>query len=320
MANISSFEFNSSAPPILGTSIAVVTGIFVPLVIAVAAVDIFVIVALIANAQLNRTVRFILINLLLSSIVAAVASIIFHSFVGAYEWGTLVDLQVYTGLCQSATFLLLFGGAGRFLFTTLYATTVFMLVRFWNKPTIEPRNTKYFIVTAAIIWIATALAATPVISRELVASICVPNIGQLDIGFVSYFASYIVVFLLLPAVLSFILLIVSGCYLIRVKANSSGTRKISKSMLKFGLFLLLGQGFNIAGQIILPVLGLTTAVLTEGFPAVLLNACIFDLSLIPTPILITLFFTSLRKKVEMWTFCRCHYQPTPSRASTDSGS
>ena len=106
MANISSFGFNSSAPPILGTSIAVVTGIFVPLVISVAAVDILVIVALIANAQLNRTVRFILINLLLSSIVAAVASIIFHSYVGAYEWGTLVDLQVYTELCQSVAFLL----------------------------------------------------------------------------------------------------------------------------------------------------------------------------------------------------------------------
>ena len=302
--------------PILVTGIAVLNGIFLPITIAVAAVDIFVIVALIANAQLNRTVRFILINLLLSSIVAAVASIIFHSYVGAFVWG-IVDLQVFTGLCQTAFFLFLFGGAGRFLFTTLYATTVFVLVRFWNKPTIEPRNTKYFIVTAAIIWIATALAATPVISRELVASICVPNIEQLGIGFVSYYAIYIVVFLLLPAVLSFILLIVSGCYLIRVKANSSGTRKISKSMLKFGLFLLLGQGFNIAGQIIIPSLGLTTAVLTEDFPAVLLNACIFDLSLIPTPILVTLFFTSIRRKVKMWNFCRCHHQPAPG--GTDPG-
>ena len=312
------FTSNASEVDHLSLVRSVLTGIFLTQVIIVAAVDILVIGALFANAQLNRTVRFLLVNLLLAGLAVAAASIIFHSYYGAsLAWGSLGNRQIFIGVCQSAAFLFLFGGAGRFLFTTLYATTVFVLVRFWNKPTIDPRNTKYFVVTAVVIWIVAALAATPVISRELMTSLCVRRIQRLDIGFYAYLSSHIVVFSLLPAVLSLILLIVSACYLRRAVANSPGAKKMSKSMLKFGFFLLLGQGFNIAGQILTPILGIIISILTEEFPAVLLNACIFDLSLIPTPILVTLFFTSLWEKMKTRIFnnnCCCPHKPVPSKA------
>ena len=309
MANISS---NASEVDFLTRS--VVSWTFLVLVMAVAAMNILVIGALIANTQLNRTVRFMLINLLLGGLSVAGASSIFHCYYGAavaQEFS--INRQQYISSCQTAFFLFLFGGAGRFLFTTLYATTVFVLVRFWNKPTIEPRNTKYFIVTAVIIWIVAFLGAAPVISRELVRSLCVLPIQQLSISFYAYLTSHIAVFSLLPAVLSLILLIVSACYLKRAVANSPGAKKMSKSMLKFGFFLLLGQGFNIVGSIIAPFSGATVAVLTDGFPAILTNVCIFDLSLIPTPILVTLFFTPIWEKAKKWiSCCYCHRKPTPS--------
>ena len=310
MANISS---NASEVDLLGRR--VVTGVFLTLVITVVTVDIVVIAALFANTQLNRTVRFIVVNLLLGSIIVAFAAIIFHSFYGAaVAWRVLVDLQVYTRLCQSAVFLFFFGGAGRFIFTTLYATTVFVLVRFWNKPTIEPRNTKYFIVTGVIIWIVAFFGAAPVISRELVTSLCVTSIQQIDIGFYAYLSSHIFFFSLLPAILSFTLLTISSCYLKQALANSPGAKKTSKPMLKFGFFLLLGQGFNIVGSIIAPFLTLITAELTEGIPAVLVNVCIFDLSLIPLPILAALFFTSVWEKLRMYIFCCCcHPKPVSSK-------
>ena len=312
MANIS-----SNASEFVSLTRGVVTGVFLTLVIAIVVVDILVIAALFTNTQLNRTVRFILVNLLLAGIGAGVSTIIFHSYYSAFVWGFTVDLQVFAGLCQCAAFLYMFGGAGRLLFTTLYATTVFVLVRFWNKPTIEARNTKYFMVTAVIIWIVAFLGAAPLISRDIVKSLCVTNLQRFDSGFFTYLSIHIVVFSLLSAVLSITLLIVSACYLRRAVVNSPSAKKMSKSMLQFGFFLLLGQGFNIAGQILIPMLGLTTAVLTDDFPALLLNVCIFDLLLIPTPILVALFFTSIRKKVKklMWTFCCCccHHH-TPNRA------
>lgn len=55
------------------------------LAIAIAAAKTIVIAALFANAQLNRTVRFTLVNFLLAGLVVAVAhaSIIFHCYYGA---------------------------------------------------------------------------------------------------------------------------------------------------------------------------------------------------------------------------------------------
>ena len=42
---------------------------------------------------------------------------------------------------------------------TFYAITVFVVVKWWNKPVLAPRNTKYFIIAIVFVWVLAILLA-----------------------------------------------------------------------------------------------------------------------------------------------------------------
>ena len=80
-------------------------------------------------------------------------------------------VQIYTSVsaqsepvCYLDTlFDIVSNSAGRVLFDACvyYTLTVFVVVRWWHKPDLAPRNTKYFIIGAVFVWLLAIVVVVP---------------------------------------------------------------------------------------------------------------------------------------------------------------
>ena len=107
-----------------------------------------------AESNTNWSIRVILINLLFSGVVSICQlrssfMTVEEQFSANRPWWQIIILIFY------------FGGGSQALFVTMYTVIMFLLVRFWEKPVIRPKYTKYFIITAVSIWIVAFLSASP---------------------------------------------------------------------------------------------------------------------------------------------------------------
>ena len=126
-------------------------GILLLIAVFVIVLDLTVIAALIATSEIVCSIRWILINLLVIGAVGALGSTLHHLTqvfaVASFEPKLLQ-------FCRASLYITAIGNAGRVLMTTFYAVTVFIVVRWWNKPVLAPRNTKYFIIGAVLAWLS----------------------------------------------------------------------------------------------------------------------------------------------------------------------
>ena len=266
----------------------------------------------IVDSDIVRSIRWILGNVLAASTMGALGAAFLHIFRVVNV--LIADFGSYgVTVCRVSLSLMGFGNSGRVLMATFYAITVFLLVRWWNKPVLAPRNTKYFIIGVIFVW----LLVTPLVVPSLVTGASVfCRMPTNDEPSYSGIYSVIPYFILstLPIILTLLLLIVTVCFIRKrtITENSAGR----KALLRFGFFLVIGQGINAIGQIVCPAVFLVLSTHRDRSLAAMTLIAIFDLSLIPTPILICIFFKPVQLKLRNWFCCCCARCSAEATAST----
>ena len=274
--------------------------------------NLLVIAVFIVDSDIVCSICWILGNVLAASTMGALGSAFLHIF--RVVDVLIADFGSYgVTVCGVSLSLMGFGNSGRVLMATFYAITVFVVVRWWNKPVLAPRNTKYFIIGVIFVW----LLVTPLVVPSLVTGASVfCRMPTNDEPSYSGIYSVIPYFILstLPIILTLPLLIVTVCFIRKrtITENSAGR----KALLRFGFFLIIGQGINAIGQIVCPAVFLVLSTHRDRSLAAMTLIAIFDLSLIPTPILICIFFKPVQLKLRNWFCCCCARCSAEATAST----
>ena len=152
-ASIDNDTFNVSDTQVL--SVGRDSALFLFIILITTGVNLLIVAALFADRKTNQSLRVILVSLLLSGVVLSVSIVIYDVFV------IVEGFNNNSKWWKAVSVMLIFGGTARMLFATMYAVTVFLLMRFWNKPIIEASSIKYFIITAVIVWMMSFVSASP---------------------------------------------------------------------------------------------------------------------------------------------------------------
>lgn len=274
--------------------------LFLTILLITMGINLLIIAALIVDTQTNQAVRVILVNLLLSGVVSSIAVVI-HDFI------VMLVGYNYTGaLWQAVVVVFYFGGSARLLFATMYAVTIFLLVKYCDKPITKPKSTKYFIVTAVAIWFVAFSSASPLISSDVTfGTPSADRICNCSLYPIIFVTTHSIVFSISPAIFSFTILIGTVCYHKYNTVADKANDKVLKGLIKFGLFLLVVQVLNVATHVVIPVMyiNLQHKLFDDTFFSF---RSVFDgvhLSAIPTPAFILIFFKPARDTLTRWLTC-----------------
>ena len=273
------------------------SALFLLLILITTGTTILIIAALIADRKTQQSVRVILVNLLLSGVVLSVTIMIYDIIV------IVEGFDYYSTWWDAVKVLAFFGGTARVLFATMYAVTVFLALKFWDKPITAPESTKYFIITAVIVWTVSFLSALPH-AFDVVSDTYLESCSCYAYGIV-YVVGHSIIFSVLPIVLSFAVLVVTVCDRKRNTEIDEDRDRVLKGLLKFGFFLLVVQTINVASNVILPITynNLVNNLFDDTYFSF---STVFDaahLTLIPTPMLILVFFKPARDTLSRWLTC-----------------
>ena len=283
------------------TAELVVGGILLPVAALVIVFDLLVIAALIADDETVRSIRWILGNLLIAGVMGVLELVVNVIFI----IGSALDpnmAQYVTTACLVYTPLYTLGNSGRVLMATFYAITVFVVVKWWNKPVLAPRNTKYFIIATVFVWVLAILLAGLIFPSDVITIFCKAMATEMNsIPLDAALLLYILVSLLL-ILITLHFLFVTVCLIKRQTITENSASSIA--LLKFGFFLVFGQGINAVGQIVCPAVLWVLSTNTDVDLLILVLMPTYTLSLLLTPILICIFFKPVRLKLRTW-LCSC---------------
>ena len=243
-----------------------------------------------ASKALPRVIRFVLANILIASFAAGFGVLV---IVLARITATRVRyLSLSLTTCQYFIVMVSIGGTSRPLIMVVFAVVVYIIIKY----SISAVKLKYLVICTLAVWLvcgmfnATLLSPDVMHLHSLQGTGCVPRFGPSGPVFS---VPFFVCVLFIPFALNVVLLIASFRY---VRANTvSETAASLKPMLKFSVFLLLGTLLSTMGQ--------TTPVIASyiNSPALEVlnvinrsNAIIILLSIIPTPILVLVYFRPVR--------------------------
>ena len=281
----------------------IISGLLLPVVALVIAFDLLVMAAVIADAEIVSSIRWILGNILTASMIKALGLLLLRLF----ELGEFLDSELAKDrltVCEVYIPVSTLGNSGGVLMVTFYAITVFVVVRWWNIPVLAPRNIKYFIITAGFLWILAIILTVPNLVPDVTKILCVTYANAEGIpqraGTVLFIS-----FSIFPLLFTFLFLIIT----VRLIKRQTITENIAakKALLKFGFFLVIVQGINAITQVIIPAIILVLTSNSVYTLALTITIAIYDLSLIPTPILICIFFKTVQLKLRKWLCSCCNY-------------
>ena len=304
--------------------IAVVDGVLLLVSFFGIVLNLILIAALIGkdNSELVLSIRVILINILAACVVGGLVSIMYHITSPILQH--VLIASVHRPLfCQASVTLSNTSSSGRVLFTAFYGVTVFIAVHFWSRPVLAPKNTKYFILASAALWLLAVAVSAPSVFGQSLGGFC-SILGKsthetVDTNYYHLLLSALPYFLVscIPIVVTPVLLIQTSCY---IKHKTIREHRDSKrALVRFGLFLMIVQTFNTFSQIVVPLLVLGIISLrTDPFLAYFIAAALSDLARTPANVLILVFFKPVRIKVQRWICCCCHYVQATSRSGAVS--
>ena len=307
---------------IIGTTTA--DGVLLLVVFIASVTNLLTIAALIGkdNSELVRSIRVILVNLLAACVLGALAAALYHISSPILRLSSSAAAHG-PALCHTSAFLITTSSSGRILFTTFYGVAVFIVVYFWNRPVLAPRNTKYFIIASAVMWLLAVATGIPSLAEESVrfCGISSSNItgDRENTSWSSRFILHVTLpYIIVPSfavIVTPAMLIKTSCY---IRRKGIGTqRDTKKALVKFGLFLMIVQGINVFSQVVVPLVALGISTLQMNLSLFYIIAiAVADLSLIPTSVLITVFFKPVRVRVHRWICCFRHEQAARSRPGT----
>ena len=278
--------------------------------IPVFSVNVLILIAVITEETIPTTVKLILGNIVASSLVVIIA--LFTLFMYDIILPLVFNPSPSIFLCKLLFAIIGSGAAGRLLFMTTYAVTVYVLARSAgtnlrvSKLRLWPN-----LLAVIVIWVfATAPNMVLLSSAFFQISfttnlVCVPH--GTGAATIVYTFGYIIMY----GVCSFILSIVFSLLSVRyVKKNTISENKQSlKRMTRFTVLLLIGNSFNIVGTSLPLILAISTPVGGSNKTAVtaliFLEEIILSLSLLMTPIVLLIVFKTVRERFKKITCFVC---------------
>ena len=258
-----------------------------------------VVLSLVVAAKAVRgTIRFALTNILIASIIACfgfplicLRIILIKSNPHLFS-STDVSFQIILAIPA-------IGGNGRSAFMAVFAVVVVIIIKCSNSAV----KFKYLIISVVVVWTAcVAVGAILVVPGVVEHSTinCSRDFFQPGKEIWIFSVAYFLFFVIIPFTLATVLPVYALCY-IRSNLMCENTSSL-KPMLKFALFLLLGNGLGffgnsaaIAGPLIFKSANIGHGV---ALNLILVYHVFLVLSLIPTPILILVYFKPVRIKMK----------------------
>ena len=254
-----------------------------------------VLASVVAAKAIRGTIRFVLANILFASITACVGIGLICVRViitNSYHLFSRTDVSWKIFLATTAI-----GGNGRSAFMAVFAVVVVIIIKSSNSAV----KFKYLAISVVVVWIICvavgAILVVPGVAELAPLNCSITGIFQAGSQMWIFSASYLLFFVIIP----FILATVMPVYALRyIRSNLVSENAASlKRMLKFALFLLfgnilchLGQSIAAAGSLISKSVDVCNEVLMIVLMAVYIG--VLALSLIPTPILIFVYFKPVR--------------------------
>ena len=282
---------------------------YLVIIVIYAAIIVFTVVVLslvVAAKGVRGTIRFVLANILITSIAVCFGI-------------TLICLRllIIVSTCHLVSrtdvsfqiFLTIFaiGGNGRSSFMAVFAIVVVIIMKGSNSAV----KFKYLIISVVVVWIAcVAVGAILLVPGVIELSPFSCSTGlyfQPGIEIWIFSVAYFLLFVIIPFTLATVLPVYALCY-IRSNLKCENTSSL-KPMLKFSLFLLLGNGLGFFGNSIATAGSIIfkSANTSNEVTQVLrrLYNVLLALSLIPTPILILVFFKPVRMQMRKCVLRAC---------------
>ena len=291
-----------------GSEDAVTTKVVSPVVTAgvllslflVLALDVLILLAFVRDSKTDKVVRLVFGNIVLASLIVCVLSIMIHIISLALPfWITGENVL----LCKAMIVLSVAAESGRMLFSLTYAVIVLMVIRFWDKPILSPRNVKYFIIVAVVLWCMATLGALPLIFDD-VNGFCayVADDGERFIWPFLYLGMHGLLYGVVPMIITIAAVTASFYYtkqyIILKKSATINT------IIRFAVFVILDQVFTLLGHI-----GLIVSLVADSFLVHLIIFSLIGLSLVVSPVSIISLVETTRKKILDW-FCCCNKKST----------
>ena len=259
--------------------------------------NLFVIFLVAMEKSMAKVIRIVLVNLLAASVFVAVAIIAFHLYI--FLLAVLPSLQPVDTICRITVWLTVAGGACRLSFMAEFAVVVYIMVKRGERAV----RWKYLILGSFLVWILViieniGLLFQAALEINSVGNVkCSPHVPDTAIAYL-----LVVVYIVVFGILVYIITIgAPAIALYSIKKNSiTGDTSALKALIKFGLFLLIGNSINSIGHFaptIATAIPETKEMNVIEVVAGIIEAYVIFISLYPTPILIILYFKPIRKKV-----------------------
>ena len=283
--------------PIFGFySLAITVFILTPLLLF----NILLTVAIAKEKSIVGTLRLVLVNIVTAGQVVIVGLMMFFISTVIISGCYCPELSPSDFACRLILWVIASGGAARLMYMTTFAISVYVLVRY------GARKMKIWVAVVAVVsvWIAVILPNAAIFSPDVVLINFHDNDSCAAHGtgyktFI-YAFGYTSVYGLLGFAVSVFSPIATVWY---IRHNTiSGDITLVKAMVKFAVFLVLGNVINFVGQ--------TTPLLFAAFAPAgkdwydlekifnYVEGIFILLSLVPTPVLILIYFRPVRQRIK----------------------
>ena len=311
MDNLSNTSLNYTSlhpldsPGFVVFNVVMLLGVVLPVI----AVNTVILVALALKSTIVKAIRLVLGNILVSCILSALGLAMYHIA------GIVLKLSPVnnspTAPCTVTMFLISFGGAARLMFMATFAVIVYIIVRYGQA------TKKHFVIVCfivvAVLWILALLGMSPLFSQAILYTWYA---GSLSCSVTSsstysyiYTVLYVFLFGIITLSVTITFLVITVCY---KKCLTIQHIKLEKTTIKFGFFLLLGNGINLLAQMLPPIIATSIdpqstgpdgpplhLVMTYSYSFITLQ----NAALIPTPIIALIYFKPIRERLWHWLCC-----------------
>ena len=258
------------------------------------------IVAIAVERSIKGSLRLVLVNIITAGQVVIVGLMMFFISNVIISGCWCPELRPSDFACRWMYWVIASGGAARLMYMTTFAISVYVLVRYGAKK----MKIWFAIVAVVCVWVAVLLPNAAIFSPDVVLINFHDNnsCAAHGTGYKTflYTFGYTGVYGLLGFAVSVFSPIATVWY---IRHNTiSGDVTLVKAMIKFAVFLVLGNIINFVGQTT-PLLfaafapaGKDWYTLEKAFNYV--EGVFILLSLVPTPVLILIYFKPVRKRVK----------------------
>ena len=273
--------------------------LFIAIITPVTVANLFSLIAILLDRTTSVYVRFSLCNIPLSCLIVSAGILLFY-FAGV----SLIiagDHSSISEFCRPTVYLISVGGTGQLLFMAVFSINVYVTVnrdRICTALKAKKCFLCFFILSILAVWIVVIIGRIVLFFGEFTESL---NSCQLNAtGGTVNVIMYILVYGVGGFAVTIIFLILTVCYT-KNHAFSHQDSVFKKAMLKLSFFLLISIALNFIGLLLPAILVTSTSEEQESLAAYItftLAAVLVDLSLVPTPILVIMYFKPVRMRLK----------------------